>query len=172
VDKNIGAVLLATVIGAGATSNLAAVAQAAAAASCESVANLRQAHGQIDRAIDRLNHDDRDYGGHRVAAIHDLTDARSSLILAEQYAIRTYGDAPACFQTIGAVGGSPFPWGLRTQGSSIQDVLAVRRWANELIFELGGDERYGGNTTAAIGDLYGAREQLMRAEEFARAHGY
>jgi hypothetical protein len=47
--------------------------------------NLWVVRAQIEREIDQLNRDDREYGGHRVAAIRDLQAARNELLQAEQY---------------------------------------------------------------------------------------
>jgi len=41
--------------------------------------DIREAHQHVDRAIDRLQHDAEDYGGHRVAAVEDLQQANQAL---------------------------------------------------------------------------------------------
>lgn len=48
-------------------------------------ANLRYVRQTIDRDIATMQHDQRDYGGHRVAAIKDLQNARAEINAAEQY---------------------------------------------------------------------------------------
>ena len=41
--------------------------------------NIRRVHQMLERAIDELQHDQRDYGGYRVKAIADLQQARENL---------------------------------------------------------------------------------------------
>ncbi len=48
--------------------------------------NMWWVDGQVRALINQLNHDDHDYGGHRVAAINDLEAARSQIVAAEQFA--------------------------------------------------------------------------------------
>jgi hypothetical protein len=52
--------------------------------------NIWNIQATIDREIAQLNHDDRDYGGHRVNALRDLRAAHDELIAAERYA-RSHG---------------------------------------------------------------------------------
>ena len=42
--------------------------------------NIRRVHQMLERAIDELQHDQRDYGGYRVKAIADLRQAREDLM--------------------------------------------------------------------------------------------
>ena len=44
-----------------------------------SARNIRRVHQMLERAIDELQHDQRDYGGYRVKAIADLQQARENL---------------------------------------------------------------------------------------------
>lgn len=48
--------------------------------------NMWSVRGHVDAMIDQLQHDDRDYGGHRAAAINDLQAARHEIVDAEQFA--------------------------------------------------------------------------------------
>lgn len=52
--------------------------------------NMDVVRRRLDRAIAQLRHDDRDYGGHRIAAINALQAARAQIGAAEEYA-RTHG---------------------------------------------------------------------------------
>ena len=47
--------------------------------------NLAGVRNWVDRLIAQLNHDERDYGGHRVAAINDMQRAREQLAAAERF---------------------------------------------------------------------------------------
>src|SRR5262249_46176829 len=46
--------------------------------------NIREVRRHLDRVIDELQHDQHDYGGHRVRALDLLNQARQELLLAEQ----------------------------------------------------------------------------------------
>jgi hypothetical protein len=48
--------------------------------------NMWQVRGTVEATISQLQHDDRDYGGHRVAAINDLEAARHQILAAEDFA--------------------------------------------------------------------------------------
>jgi len=47
--------------------------------------NLRRIHRRLEQIIDELQHDQHDYGGHRVQTIDLLQQARAQLIQAEQW---------------------------------------------------------------------------------------
>lgn len=47
--------------------------------------NIHRVRMRLERVIDQLQHDQRDYGGHRVAAINYLQQGRNELLQAEQY---------------------------------------------------------------------------------------
>jgi hypothetical protein len=171
--RSINAVALAAGLAASALALGATVAPASAEPQCFSNQNLWQVHRRIDGAIDQLQHDDSDYGGHRADALADLTRARQQLAVAEGVAVRQYGDDPACFQAYGPDGGSDFPWGVRGQGASNGDLWHVRGWVNGLIAQLNSDNRdYSGHKGDAIRDLEAARGQMLAAEQFAFGHGY
>src|SRR5579862_3567 len=114
----IGAAALILFLGAG------SVAQARN--DCASNSNLGYVHHRLDGAIDQLQHDQRDYAGHRVAAISDLQNARNELVAAEQ-------SDPGCYRAGGPTGGSDVNWGLRGQGGSNRDVWYVRSWVENMI---------------------------------------
>jgi hypothetical protein len=50
-----------------------------------SVRNIRTVRVRLERLIDNLQHDRRDYGGHREQAIDLMTQARNQLLQAEAY---------------------------------------------------------------------------------------
>ena len=47
--------------------------------------NIRRVRAKLEKLIDELSHDDRDYGGHRERALDLLHQARQELQAAEQY---------------------------------------------------------------------------------------
>ncbi len=150
-----------------AVSSATAPAAAAIRPDCASDSNLMHVHRRLDGAIDQLNHDDRDYGGHRVAAMNDLQNARNELVAAERYSQSTDPGNPACLATRGGTGGSDINWGLRGQRGSNANIWSVRKWVDRMIGELNHDERdYGGHRVAAINDMQQARAQLAAAEKF------
>jgi hypothetical protein len=169
--RSMNAFALAAAVAAGAAV-VGTALPASAATDCASNQNVWQVHHRIDGAIDQLQHDDRDYGGHRDAAIADLSRARGQLAAAEQYAVHHDGDNPACFRAFGPDGGSDVPWGVRGQGASNRDIWHVRAWVDNLVAQLNRDERdYGGHKAAAIRDLQAARVQMYAAERFASDRG-
>ncbi|GAC1416736.1 MAG: hypothetical protein NVSMB5_06990 [Candidatus Velthaea sp.] len=50
-----------------------------------SAANLANVRRRLERLIDQLQHDQRDYGGHRLQAIQNLQAARAQLDAALQF---------------------------------------------------------------------------------------
>ena len=140
---------------------------------CASNGNLAHVHRRLDGAIDQLQHDQRDYGGHRVDAINDLQNARMQLAQAEQWAANDDHENTACMRTYGATGGSDANWGIRGQGGSNRDVWYVRGWIENMIDQLQRDQHdYDGHRVAAINAMQAARAQLVDAEQFAKSHGY
>jgi hypothetical protein len=137
---------------------LSASAVAQARNDCASNSNLAYVHRRLDGAIDQLQHDQRDYSGHRVAAINDLQNARNELVAAEQA-------DPGCDRAGGPTGGSDANWGRRGQGGSNRDVAYVRTWVENMIDQLQRDNHdYSGHRLAAISDMQRARYQLLAAE--------
>jgi hypothetical protein len=76
-----------TMFGAGAAFTSAAHAQAAGVIRGEygSARNLLRARTRLETLIDQLQRDQRDYGGHRVAAIANMQQARAQLDEAIEY---------------------------------------------------------------------------------------
>jgi len=56
-----------------------------AASGSESDQNIRYSRAYIERAYDMLSHDANGYDGHRVAAMNDLSQARTDLTQALHY---------------------------------------------------------------------------------------
>ena len=59
-----------------------------------SARNIYQVRIRLERLIDELQRDQRDYGGHRVDAIQLMQQARQQLLLAEQWDLQHPGSAP------------------------------------------------------------------------------
>ena len=144
---------------------VSSVAAASARPDCSSNANLWHVHRRLDGAIDQLQHDQHDYGGHRVTAMNDLQNARNEIVAAEQYAVNVDRENPACFQAHGPTGGSDVNWGRRWQGGSNSNLMSVRRWVERMIDQLQTDQHdYGGHRVAALSDMQAARGELVAAE--------
>ena len=159
----LGAAALTFALGLGTFAFFQAPAPALAKPDCSSNANLWHVHRRLDGAIDQLSHDQHDYAGHRVAAVNDLQNARNELVAAEQYAVNTDHDNPACFQMRGGTGGSDYNWGSRGQGGSNVNLVNVSRWVGRLISQLQSDQRdYVGHRVNAINDMQAARQQLQQ----------
>ena len=171
--RSINVLALTAAVAAGTLAIGSPAAPASAEPQCASNQNLWQVHRRLDGAIDQLGHDDRDYGGHREAAVADLQKAREQLVAAEHFSVRRDRDDAECFRAYGAPGGSDVPWGTRAQGASDGNIWHVRAWTDELIAQLNRDDRdYGGHKAAAIRDLQAARGQMLAAERYAYDHGH
>ena len=132
---------------------------------CGSAHNLAKIHRRLDGAIDRLNHDQKDYAGHRVAAIQSLTAARQEIMAAEDYSKAHEAQGSHCFNTDVKTGGGDKDWGMRNQGESNESVMNVRRWVEKMIDQLQRDQHdYDGHRVAAIRDMQQARTDLLAAE--------
>lgn len=143
----------------------------AATGDCASNQSLAQVHRRLDGAIDRLQHDQRDYGGHRESAIDDLQRARTELVAAEAAAIEDAHDNARCFRAHGATGGSDAAWGVRGDRSSDRNLRVVGAWVERMVDRLQRDNHdYGGHRVRAIGDMQAARAQLTAAERYDASH--
>lgn len=170
IPRSINALALMAAVSFGTVVTGAVSAPASAQPQCASNQNMWHVHRRLDGAIDQLQHDDRDYGGHRVAAINELSTARQQLVAAEQISVQ-HGENPQCFRAGGPEGGSDVPWGIRAQGGSNGDIWHVRAWVNALIAQLNRDRHdYAGHRVAAINSLEAARNEMLAAERFARGH--
>jgi hypothetical protein len=158
-------------------------------------ANLRTARRHVERAIDRLQHDAEDYGGHREKAIDDLGVARQFLDQALDYQ-RSRGvsgrpvQGPGAALPIGNPGASlpnqpidtPDTTNVnqngsgngfeRGQGASNQNLREERRQVEAAIDALNRDASdYGGFKARAIDKLQAARSELEAALNFVHRPG-
>ncbi len=173
LSQRFGGLVLATAVAAGVTAFAATALPAAARTDCASNTNIRRVHDRLDGTIDRLTHDQRDYGGHKANAIRDLANARGELYAAAQYAIENDHENPACIRSLGSIGDADANRGTRTQRGSNIDMARVAGYVERLIDQLNGDQRdYGGHRVNAIRDMQAARSEIAAAEQFARARGY
>ena len=118
--------------------------------------------------IVRLERDDRDYGGHRVAALNAVRNAHRELLAAETYARgRGYGTPNTGYSgpkppvpVMGTVPRRPPP-------QSNASVVDAQHAVNRIIRSLEGDSSdYGGHKGAALGQLHVAENELLQAERF------
>jgi hypothetical protein len=139
-------------------------------ARCSAGENLVNVRHRIEGAINLLQRDTHYYGGHRLAAIDALSDARLELFGAEHYAITTYGDDPVCFPVSQSSAGSDMPWRVGAPAGGSGDLWGLRKWTDALIYQLNQDDRpYGGHRQAAINNLQVAGSELLASESFALA---
>ena len=148
--------------------------------------NLQIASNHVERAIDSLQQDQEDYGGHRVAAINDLSQAREDLASALEY-WRSHngrtgtGAVPVSGRPIPASGTLPVgnPVGVpvatndqnnefeRNQRQSNRNLEAVSRHVERAIDALERDSTdYGGFKEKAVDRLQAARAELDAAIDY------
>ncbi|MBC5825206.1 MAG: hypothetical protein GIX02_10355 [Candidatus Eremiobacteraeota bacterium] len=121
--------------------------------------NIQMTRGYLERAIDMLNSDQRDYAGHRAAAVRDLGEARVALQQALRVDMKAVG-APPSVPDIDRSG-------LRKQSASNENLELVNRYAQKALSMLQGDAHdYGGYRAKAIGDLQRARAELNAALQY------
>jgi len=132
-------------------------------------ANLRFVGEHINTAIDNLQNDRNDYGGHRVAAINDLETASSDIQQALAFdkahpgETRVQNIAPVSIPN-GSVGGNV------NQRQSNQSLATARQNIETAIDALSRDAHdYGGFRARAIDALQAARTQLEQALQFHRS---
>jgi hypothetical protein len=130
--------------------------------------NLRYARAYVERANDMLSHDQVDYGGHRVAAMNDVGQARADLTAALRYD-RNPDDA------VIPKSARPEDADLanfeRGQKASNENLEFTRKYLERAIDMLSRDAHdYGGNRVKAIAALQAAREQLRLAIQYRDAH--
>jgi hypothetical protein len=153
-----------------------------------SVGRIANRTGKIIRSLER---DNRDYAGHRVAAINDLGNARNELLAAKQFAL-THGYGQGTTQPNPGQGqygqgqygqgqygqgqygqgqyGHPIN-GPRNEAGSNYSIALVRQHVGTMINRLGRDSRdYGGHRVAAINWMQRAENELAAAEQFEMAH--
>ena len=130
--------------------------------------NLRFSRAYIERAFDQLSHDQSDYGGHRVAAMNDIAQAREDLTMALRF---DSNKADAVIPTAARPEDTDLRNFERGQVASDQNLEFVRRYLERAIDMLQHDAHdYGGFRVKAITALGAAREQLVDAIQFRDAH--
>jgi hypothetical protein len=111
--------------------------------------NIRTVRDGVVRAIQQLQADQRDYGGHRATAVSDLAKAETELDRA--LAFDRAGSPPA--------------------NASDTNVEAVIEGLNGANSQLERDQRdYGGHRVAAIADIQKAVQELREALNFDKTH--
>ena len=130
--------------------------------------NLRYTRAYLDRADDMLSRDQRDYGGHRAAAMKEIDEARGDLTSALQFdkepddAVKPTDVRPDDNDIANI---------LRGQGASNENIENVKTIVERSIANLQSDAHdYGGFRVKAVASLESARDQLADAIEFREAH--
>jgi opacity protein-like surface antigen len=122
---------------------------------------------RVGRVIRSLERDNRDYAGHRVAAINDLGNARNELLSAKQFAVaHGYGQGTPPTYPVGRP-----VYGRRNEAGSNYSIALVRQHVGQMISRLERDNRdYGGHRVAGINWLQQASNELGAAEQWEMAH--
>jgi hypothetical protein len=130
-------------------------------------ANLAYAKEHVDTAIDRLNGDAHDYGGHRVAAISDLNTANTDIADALSYD-RTHGNYNGT--SANPMGGMMGTSALGQQASN-NNLQLVSQHIEAAIDGLQRDAHdYDGYRAKAVQALIAARSQIQQALAYQSAH--
>jgi hypothetical protein len=148
------------IAGAAAVALCTMFAQATPASADFSDANMRYASNYIERANDYLANDQHDYGGHRVAAMTDLSRARADIAAALAYDNSHPGAHPMINQP-SPVDEAAF---VRSQQGSNSNLVYVRAYlerAVDLMQRAPSD--FGGYRMKAIADTQAARGQIVTA---------
>ena len=130
--------------------------------------NLRYTRAYLDRANDALSHDQADYGGHRVAAMNDINDARNDLAAAlkldknPQDAVVPTDVRPEDADI------ASFVRGQAASNENIRNSKAVVERSIDMLQHDAAD--YGGFRVKAIASLEAARDQLAAALAYVNAH--
>jgi hypothetical protein len=136
----------------------------------ESNLNIEKAARRVGGMIAKLEHDARDYGGHRVTAISDLTNAHNELLAAEQFAQSHGYPPPAEPQHVnhGNGGGKGERRSVPQSNYQIEKVqVAVQRMIEHLQQDT---KDYGGHRVAAINWLNQANSELGIAVQWEQSH--
>jgi hypothetical protein len=122
--------------------------------------NIRYTRGYIARGIDMLQHDQADYGGHRVAAIEAMQNADGDLLAALR-ADRANESVP----TVQALA-PPANW-TRNQRASNRNIAYARTYVEHAIDMLKNDQHdYNGYRAKAVQQLGIAHAQLLAALQY------
>ncbi len=124
--------------------------------------SLRWARAHVERDIDMLQRDNRDYDGHRVKAIEAFQDSRNQITVALTYdKYHDYNTAMAPMPSLEA----------NNYNRSDANLAYVRQDIDNVIDVLQRDNTdYGGHRVDAIGRLQQGREQIEEALESDRGH--
>jgi len=134
-----------------------------AASGPQSDANLRWASFRLERDIDTLQRDNRDYDGHRAQAVEDIQDGRNQLAAALSYDRRHdyYPTAVAVAPDVEAYPGNRSDANLTYVRHDVEQVIDVLQRDNT---------DYGGHRVDAIGFMQQGRQQLDEALRADRGH--
>lgn len=128
--------------------------------------NIAATRGYIAQSMNMLQHDDRDYGGHREAAIDDLQGVQSNLTSALLYDRNHERAADP-----GVIMPRSMESWVRQQGPSNENIEAVDNYLQQAVSMLQQDQRdYGGFRVRAIQGLEQARGQLRAAIGYFNQH--
>lgn len=121
--------------------------------------NIAYTRGFVNESISMLQHDDRDYGGHRTDAVNDLSGVESDLQSALLYdANHDRGADP------GVIAPRTTQQWLRGQGASNENLEAVDNYLQSAVSMLQQDQHdYGGFRVKAIAGLEQTRGQIRQA---------
>ena len=124
--------------------------------------NLRYSRLYLERAVDMLSHDDRDYAGHRVAAMSDIQRAQSDLAAA---LAADPNREDSVLPTHAAPGDDDLDaYYVRRQFQSNDNMQYVSRYVARAIDMLQRDQHdYAGYRAKAIDQLQAARQQISLA---------
>ncbi len=129
--------------------------------------NIGTAANRVGRLIVTLQRDDRDYAGHRVAAINAMTNARNELMAAQQFA-EAHGYYTQTTEVPEPVQERPARHDQKRSNYSVANVDGALR---RIIGHLQRDTRdYGGHRAAAINLLEQASNDLTAAAQVPETH--
>lgn len=130
--------------------------------------NMRYARWYIERGIDQLQNDQRDYNGHRVAAITDMQQARQDILSG------LHADAgDPRYAAVAPPGANTSQTYMRNQNGSNENLEYVRNMANHAATMLSRDNTdYNGYRARAITALNQAQSQLSAALASAGETGH
>lgn len=125
--------------------------------------NLRYSRLYLDRSVDMLQHDDRDYAGHRAAAVTDIQRAQADLASALEHDANR--DRDQVLPARAMAGDEELDsFYARRQFSSDQNLSYVSRYVERAIDMLQKDQHdYAGFRAKAVSDLVAARQELSQA---------
>lgn len=133
----------------------------------QSNGSIAKAANRVGMMISALQKDDKDYGGHRVTAISDLTNAQNELNAAAQYADSHGYGSP------GGANGGPEKNEPKhhAQSRSNYQIAHVQQSVEKMITHLQADDKdYGGHRANALNWLNQANTELTAAVQYEQSH--